>query len=344
MPTLPSNPTVAIVGATGAVGVELLGSIEQRAFPAASVRALASARSAGMKLPFAGDELTVEELGPGSFEGIDVALFCASGAVSREHAQNALDAGAVVIDNSSAFRMDPAVPLVVPEVNAEAIGDATLIANPNCSTIIMVTAVNAIERAFGIERVCVATYQAVSGAGAPGLEELERLTAQAAAGAELAPEFFPFPCVHNVFCHESPTDPVTGRNVEEQKLIDESRKIWNRPDLRATATCVRVPVPRAHAEAVNLTLREAVTEPAFRAALDGAPGVRIVDDRASPRFPMPVDASGGDDVLVGRIRPDESQGRTGDAFVGWDLFCCGDQLRKGAALNALQIAELLLPR
>lgn len=343
MPTLPANPTVAIVGATGAVGVEMLAILAQRGFPAASVRALASERSAGTRLPFGPEELTVEALGPGSFEGIDLAFFCASGAVAREYAPVAVDAGAVVIDNSSAYRMDPAVPLIVPEVNAHAIGDAGLIANPNCSTIILVTALDAIERAVGIERIVVSTYQAVSGAGAPGLEELERLTAQAAAGAELAPEFFPFPCVHNVFCHETPTDPATGRNVEEQKMIEEARKIWSRPDLKVAPTCVRVPVPRAHAESVNVTLRASATEADLRAALADAAGVRIVDDRATPRFPMPVDASGGDDVLVGRLRPDDSQPSDGPAFIGWELFCCGDQLRKGAALNAVQIAERMLP-
>lgn len=342
---LPSAPRIAVVGSTGAVGVELLGVLAQRSFPAASVRLLASERSAGSTQTFAGESLRVQRLDAAGLGEIDLAFFCATGPLAREFAPIAAAGGAVVIDNSSAFRMDPDVPLVVPEVNpasAHSVGPGRIIANPNCSTIILLTAVNALERALGIERIVVSTYQAVSGAGAPGLDELDRLTAQAAAGAELAPEFFPFPCVYNVFCHESAVDPATGRNVEEQKMAEEARKIWARPDLRITATCVRVAVPRAHCESINLTLRRPATEGQVRDLLAGAPGVRVVDDRIAPRFPMPVDASGGDDVLVGHLRPDDSLPHEGGRYLGWDLFCCGDQLRKGAALNAVQIAELLL--
>ncbi|MEZ6317821.1 MAG: aspartate-semialdehyde dehydrogenase [Phycisphaerales bacterium] len=347
MPRLPKNPRVAIVGSTGAVGVEILRVLEQRAFPLASLHLLASERSAGTTQTFAGRALPVEALSADAFEGIDLALFCASGPIAREFAPIAAGAGAVVVDNSSAYRMDPGVALVVPEANAHAIDalpDQRIIANPNCSTIILVTATDALERAFGIDRIVVSTYQAVSGAGAPGLEELERLIGQAARGETLEPKFFPYPCVHNVFCHESAVDPVTGRNVEEQKMIEEARKIWSRPDLRVTATCVRVPVPRVHCESINLTVRTPATEAEVRSAIGSASGVRVVDDRTSPRFPMPVDTAGGDEVLVGRIRPDDSQPHEGGRYTGWDLFCAGDQLRKGAAQNAVQIAELLLDR
>ncbi len=355
------NPTVAIVGATGAVGREMLAVLEQRNFPHREVRVLASERSAGSKLPYRGKHLTVEPLTEDAFGGVDIALFSAGSGPSKRFAPIAAAAGAVVIDNSSAFRMDPAVPLVIPEINAEAIeqaapksGTGRIIANPNCSAIILLMALTPLRRAFGIERVVVATYQAASGAGAKAMEELETQTRDVLAGKEPRPQVFHEPYAFNLFCHNAPVDPVTGLNGEEAKMIEESRKIWSDPGLRLTAMCVRVPVMRAHAQAVNITLSRPATTAQVRAALESFPGVRIIDDRAGNRFPTPLKASGGDDVLVGRIRLDPSQPAHSSQStttspddtpsVGFDLFVCGDQLRKGAALNAVQIAELFVAR
>jgi aspartate-semialdehyde dehydrogenase len=341
------SPVIAIAGATGAVGEEFLRLLEERRTPFRQLKVLASARSVGRQLSCGERRLAVEELTEEAFAGVDLALFSAGGAASRRFAPVAVDAGALVVDNSSAFRMDPAVPLVVPEVNPEAIaGGARLIANPNCSTILMVTAVDPLRRAFGVRRIAVATYQAVSGAGAAAMEELRRQTAAVLAGERTEARLFGEPCAFNVFSHDSAVDPVTGRNVEEQKMVDEARKIWADPGLAVTATCVRVPVLRAHAEAVNLTLGRPATEAEARAALAAAPGVQLVDDRQANRFPTSLAASGRDPVLVGRLRGDESQAveeAGGERrFHGFDLFLAGDQLRKGAALNALQIAEVAL--
>ncbi len=345
---------IAVVGATGAVGQEILAILADRGVPAASVRALASARSTGKELAYAGDTLVVEALGEGSFAGVDVALFSAGAATARRFAPAAVASGAVVIDNSSAFRRDDEVPLVVPEVNAELIapsgsgsagngGAATgrIIANPNCSTIILVTALDPLRRAFGIERIVVSTYQAASGAGAAAMRELSVQTGAVLAGEEPVPAVFAEPCAFNVFSHDTPVDADTGRNVEEQKVTEETRKIFDQPDLRMSVTCIRVPVLRAHAESVNVTLSSPATETQVRDALAAAPGIAVVDNRAANDFPTSLKASGGDEVLVGRIRGDESQERDGDAWHGFELFIAGDQLRKGAALNALQIADLL---
>jgi aspartate-semialdehyde dehydrogenase len=344
------SPTVAVIGATGAVGREFLSILEQRRFPHGPIRVLASARSAGSTLPYRGGTLTVEELGERSFAGVDLALFSAGSGPSKKFAPIAVREGAVVVDNSSAYRMDPAVPLVVPEVNPEALapmrGKAGIVANPNCSTIIMLVAVTPLRRAFGVDRVVVSTYQAVSGAGAAAMEELRDQTRDVLEGRPATPRLFPEPCAFNVFSHNSAMDPATGRNLEEEKMVAETRKMWCDPSARVTATCVRVPTMRAHAESINLTLSRPATEAQVREALAAAPGLKMVDDRARSSFPTPLKASGGDETLVGRVRPDDSQDAEGDGpgrrYRGFSLFVVGDQLRKGAALNAVQIAEMLL--
>ncbi len=327
----------AIAGATGAVGEEFLSIFAGRGIEASQLRLLASARSAGRKISYRDTELTVEELTAGSFDGIDVAFFSAGGGRSREFAKHAVTAGAVVIDNSSAFRMDPDVPLVVPEVNPDDVfTHRGIIANPNCSTIIMLMAVAPIYRTFGVERMVVSTYQASSGAGRQAMLELEQQSRDILDGKSITPKILPHQAAFNIFNHNSAIDE-TGYNEEERKMVSESRKILHDNDLRITATCVRVPVPRAHSEAINLTLDKSATADEVRAVLDSAAGVRVVDDRERSYFPMPIEASGIDEMLVGRIRQDLSQpdGR------GIDLFVSGDQLRKGAALNAVQIADVL---
>lgn len=344
-------PAIAIVGATGAVGREFLDVLEQRRFPHGPVKLLASSRSAGAKLVYRGEERAVEVLTERSFDGVDLALFSAGGSVSKQFAPVAVRAGAMVVDNSSAFRMNADVPLVVPEVNPEDLEPLRrgpgIVANPNCSTIIMLVAVTPLRRAFGVERVVVSTYQAVSGAGAAAMQELAEQSRDVLAGRSPTPRVFSEPCAFNVFSHNSAVDPVTGRNVEEQKMVDEARKMWRDPSARVTATCVRVPTMRAHAESINVTLARAATEAEVREVIRSAPGLRIVDDRERNDFPTPLKASGRDETLVGRIRGDESQeseaGPDGvRRFRGFGLFAVGDQLRKGAALNAVQIAELLL--
>ncbi|MGD8450273.1 MAG: aspartate-semialdehyde dehydrogenase [Phycisphaerae bacterium] len=329
---------IAIVGATGAVGRELLTLLAERAFPAASCRLFASARSAGQQLPGPTGPLTVEELGPDAFAGVDIALFSAGGAISRQFAPIAQAAGTLVIDNSSAFRLVAGVPLVIPEINGHtARQHHGLIANPNCSAIILTMALWPLHQLCSIRRIVVATYQAVSGAGARALAELETQTRAVLAGEPAAPSVFPVPCAFNVFSHNTPI-AEDGYNIEERKVIAETRHILGAPDLAIAPTCMRVPVRRAHTEAVSIEFTAPVTEDQARAALNAAAGVTVVDDRDNNRFPTPLDASGRDDVLVGRIRRDPSvaDGR------GLQLVCCGDQLRKGAALNALQIAELLM--
>lgn len=331
------STNVAILGATGAVGQEFLRVLDQRAFPIDSLRLLASARSAGTKVAFRGQTLSVEEVGPRSFEGIDIALFSAGASSSRQWAPVAIQAGARVIDNSSAFRMDEGVPLIVPEVNPQAIGNAKLIANPNCSTIIMNVVVWPLHRVSRVRRIVVATYQAASGAGYQAMLELENQTRDVLEGRPAQPKVLPHQAAFNVFSHNSAVGE-DGYNLEESKLIHETHKIFADPSIAVTATCVRVPVLRAHSEAINLTFDKPISADDARRILSSAPGVKIVDDRAKNCFPMPIDASGKDEVLVGRIRQDISQpdGR------GIDLFVSGDQLRKGAALNAVQIAERMI--
>jgi aspartate-semialdehyde dehydrogenase len=328
---------VAIVGATGAVGREFCALLRERSFPVRRLRLLASARSAGKTIAGADGPATVEELTPAAFEDVDLAFFSAGGAVSRELAPLAVRAGAVVIDNSSAFRMDDSVPLVVPEINPQAARrHRGIIANPNCSTIIMVVALWPLRQLSRIRRVVVSTYQAASGAGARALAELESQTRAVLAGEPPRPEVFPVPCAFNVFSHDSPLGD-DGYNLEERKLIRETRKIFGDPSIQIAPTCLRVPVMRAHTEALSIEFTEPVSVEQGHAALVAAPGVRVVDDPAHNHFPTPLEATGADDVLVGRLRQDP----TIPDRRGLQLVCSGDQLRKGAALNAIQIAELL---
>lgn len=323
----------AIVGATGAVGQELLTLLHERNFNISNLRVFASARSAGTTIDFAGERVRVEALPDDGNLGADVVFSSAGGSVSKAHAWAWASHGAVVIDNTSAWRMDARVPLVVPEVNAHAIASHQgIIANPNCSTIIALMALAPLHRAFGLTRATVATYQAVSGAGASGITELLEQTERVLAGKPANPQKFPHPIAFNLFNHDSDVGD-DGYNVEERKLLLESRKILDAPNIRMSATCVRVPVVRAHAEAIHAEFTHAVTEEAARAVLAAAPGVQVVDDRAGNHFPTPLEASGQDNVLVGRIRADASNPG------GIALFVAGDQIRKGAALNAVQIAE-----
>lgn len=334
---------VAIVGATGAVGLEFLAVLEHRDFPVGNLRLLASHRSAGKTLTFRGQSFVVEELAENSFAGMDLALFSASGSISKTFAPIASEAGCTVVDNSSAFRMDPGTPLVVPEVNPEAVqgmgvGKGGIVANPNCSTIIMLVPVSPLRAAAGLTRLVVSTYQAASGAGAAAMAELEQQTREVLAGEPPTCNVFDRQYAFNLFSHNSDIGEE-GYNTEEVKMVRESRRIWNDDDVRISATCVRVPVMRAHAESINLEFKRPLSEADARSLLAEAPGVRLVDDRPANHFPTPLEASGEDDVLVGRIRQDIS--RNGEQ-TGLDLFVCGDQLLKGAALNAVQIAELLL--
>lgn len=327
-------PLVAVVGATGAVGREALAILAARGHPVDRVIALASARSAGDTIEYGDTRVTVQALTDGPFPACDAALFCATADIARAHAPRAVAAGALVVDNSSAYRMDPAVPLVVPEINPETIAGARLIANPNCSTIILLTALTPLRKAFGVERVVVSTYQAVSGAGIEAVAELRAQTRAVLDGRPAEPSVFPEACAFNVFSHESTLDVATGLNGEEAKIIAESRRIWNEPGLVIVPTCVRVPVIRAHTQSALVTLRRPATEAQARDALAAAPGVVLLDDRAANRFPTPLGATGRDEVLAGRVR---SFGPTEVA-----LLIAGDQLRKGAALNAIQIMDLAI--
>jgi aspartate-semialdehyde dehydrogenase len=339
VPCAPSL-VVAVVGATGAVGVEMARCLEQRQFPVRELRLLASQRSVGKTQRFRGREVAVSELTEASFAGVDIALFSAGGGISKRFAPLAVRAGALVIDNSSAFRMHEDVPLVVPEINAGEIGrHHGIIANPNCSAIISILPLWPIHRKNPLRRLQLATYQAASGAGAAAMEELRESTRAHLEGREYRHTVLPHPYAFNVFSHNSRIDPGTGYNEEETKVMQEARKIFNEPDLRVSATCVRVPVLRAHCVAATFECRDPITPKQVREWLDGAPGVRVVDDVANNYFPMPKDASGQADVLVGRIRQDLSD-PSGRSIA---LFCAGDQLLKGAALNAVQIAEGWLP-
>ena len=334
-----SAPVVAVVGATGAVGVELMQCLEQRNFPLSRLRLFASARSAGKTLAFRGKPVAVEELTDDSFGGVDIALFSAGGSQSKRFAPIAVREGAVVVDNSSAFRMDAAVPLVVPEINPEAVRlHQGIIANPNCSTIISITPLWPIHQVNPLQRLIVATYQAASGAGAAAMEELRESTRAHLEGREYQNTVLPHPYAFNLFSHNSKVDPANGYNEEEIKVMRETHKIFGDSTIRVTATCVRVPVLRAHSIAINFECERPITPAQVRQMLRTAPGVKIVDDVERNHFPMPKDASGQDPILVGRIRQDVSD-PTGRSIA---LFVAGDQLLKGAALNAVQIAELLL--
>ena len=330
--------TIAIVGASGAVGVEILKCLEERKFPLASLRLMASARSAGTKMKFRGQELVIEELVESSFNGVDIALFSAGSAITKRFAAAAAKAGTVIIDNSSAYRMDPQVPLIIPEVNPEASRQHKgLIANPNCSTIIAMTPLWPIHRRNPIQRVIAATYQAASGAGWAAMVELQDSTRAFLEGRDFTPQVLPHPYAFNLFSHNAPIDMSNGYNEEELKMGNETRKIFSAPELRVSATCVRVPVLRAHTIALTFECTRPIAEGEVRALLAEAPGVKVVDDRARNYFPMPKDASGQDLILVGRIRQDLSD-PSGRSI---SVLMAGDQLLKGAALNAVQIAELL---
>jgi aspartate-semialdehyde dehydrogenase len=302
------------------------------------LRLLASARSAGKKMTFKGKEITVEELTESSFKGVDIALFSAGGSISKKFCPIAAQAGAVAIDNSSAFRMDPTVPLVIPEINPQdAKAHKGIIANPNCSTIIAIVPLWPIHKVNPIKRLVAATYQAASGAGAAAMQELVDSTAAYLAGKEFKPNVIPHPYAFNLFSHTSKVDPVTGYNEEETKMLNETRKIFHDSNIRISATCVRVPVLRAHSEALNFECERPISPADVFRILEGAPGVKIVHDNAKNYFPMPKDASGQGDILVGRVRQDVSD-PSGKSIA---MFVAGDQLLKGAALNAVQIAEIL---
>lgn len=329
---------VAIAGVTGAVGQEFLQVLEQRGFQADRYKMLASARSAGREVSFNGTTYAVEEMTPESFADVDIALFSCGGSQSKQFAPLAARQDCVVVDNSSAFRMDPKVPLVVPEINADAIRDHEgIIANPNCSTIIMAVPVFPLHQAFGVKRMVVSTYQAVSGAGAQAMEELKTQTQATLNGEEVEPVKFKYPCAFNVFSHDSDLQE-NGYNTEEMKMVHETHKIFSDDSIGVTCTCIRVPVLRAHCESINLEFNQSVDLDEVIDVLLRAPGVSLIDDRENNRFPMPLDATDEDDVYVGRIRYDESIPNN----RAINLWVAGDQIRKGAALNAVQIAEKLL--
>ena len=326
---------VAIVGATGAVGQELIRVLEARAFPVRSLRPLASPRSAGTTVRFAGEDVAVGVAGPESFEGIHFAFFSAGATRSRALIGPARAAGAVVVDNSSAFRMDPEVPLVVPEVNPEALARHDgLVANPNCVAAILTVAVAPLRSLAPLKRLVVSTYQSASGAGARAMEDLLVQTRASLAGQEVVPRVLPHPYAFNLFSHNAAMAD-NGYNGEENKVVEETMKILGTDDLGICITCIRVPVLRAHTEVVNIEFDRPVSPEDAREVLTAAPGVTLVDDVERNHFPMPLEATGRDDVLVGRIRRDPSNANA------LNLMICGDQLLKGAALNAVQIAEAI---
>jgi aspartate-semialdehyde dehydrogenase len=329
---------VAVAGATGAVGNEMLRILEEQEFPVASLKLLASSRSAGKTLDFRGESLHVEELREDSFEGVDIALFSAGASPSRQFAPAAAESGCVVIDNSSGWRMDPEVPLVVPEVNPHAVADYRrkgIIANPNCSTIQMVVVLKPIYDAAGIERVVVSTYQAVSGTGKNAMEELTEQTRNLLTFQEVTPEVYPHRIAFNCFPHIG-SFLENGYTEEEMKMVHETHKIMEDPNIRVSATTVRIPVFYGHSEAVNIQTERKLSAKDARVLLFQAPGVRVMDNPDERIYPMPSEAAGINDTLVGRIREDIS------IENGLDLWIVADNIRKGAALNTVQIAELLI--
>lgn len=329
-------PHVAIVGATGAVGEEMRLCLEQRNFPVGKLTLLASARSVGKRFPFRGGEIAVEELTHDSFAGVDIALFSAGGSISLAYAPSAAKAGAVVIDNSSAFRMNPDVPLVVPEVNPQAAKNhpCGIIANPNCTTIISLMALAPLHAAFGLKAVIASSYQAVSGSGAQGIVELEEQVKAIVAGLPVTPKIYPRQIAFNVI-PQVDAFLDNGYTKEEMKMLFEGRKILDLPTLKVSCTCVRVPVYRSHSVSITAQFDRPVDADAARAAFAGKPGIQVVDDPANRLFPVPLDTTGKDDCLVGRIRKNLVLENA------LDLWVVGDQVRKGAALNAVQIAEIL---
>jgi aspartate-semialdehyde dehydrogenase len=326
---------VAVVGATGAAGGMTLRILEERKFPVRELRAFASERSVGKSVTFSGESIRVEKVTPEAFRGIEIAFFSAGTSQSKEHAPLAVRAGAVVVDKSNAFRMDPSVPLVVPEINAHAIRDHQgIVASPNCTTIVTVMALAPLHRAARVTRAVATSYQAVSGAGVRGVEELRQQTLAWARGEAMTPSFFAHQIAFNVIPHIDKFGPG-GYTGEEWKLVNETRKILEAPDMRIAPTTVRVPVFTAHAVAVTAETQEKVTVERARELFGRFPGLRVVDDPEQARYPMPATVEGQDDCVVGRIREDLSHDR------GLSFWVVGDQLRKGAATNAVQIAELV---
>jgi aspartate-semialdehyde dehydrogenase len=328
---------VAVAGATGAVGNQMIACLEERDFPVGSLKLLATRKSVGRKLEFRGEQIAVAELTEGSFKGVDIALFSAGGGTSEKFAPAAAAAGCVVVDNSSAWRMDPEVPLVVPEVNAHAVAGYTrkgIIANPNCSTIQMVVVLNPLHRQYGIKRLVIATYQAVSGTGKKAIDELSEQTRAIFNSKEIEKKVYPHQIAFNCLPHID-VFYDNGYTKEEMKLVNETRKILEDDTIAITATTVRVPVFYSHSEAVNVETRKPVTAAAVRALLESAPGVKVIDDPQNNLYPLAIEAAGQDLTLVGRIRQDESVPN------GINLWVVADNIRKGAATNAVQIAEVL---
>lgn len=328
--------TVAIAGATGAVGEELIALLEERNFPVKELRLLASARSAGKTLRFKGEDIVIQELTHDSFAGIEIALFSAGGGISLEYAPSSAAAGAVVIDNSSAFRIDPDVPLIVPEINPEAAKTLKkgIIANPNCTTIVSLMALAPLHREFGLKSIIASSYQAVSGSGVEGIQELDQQVVALGKGEPITSHVYPRQIAYNVIPQ---VDVFADGDYtkEELKMLNESRKILNAPELEVTCTCVRVPVHRSHSVSISAAFEKPITPDSARAAISGNPGIQVIDDPATNTFPVPLDTTGKDDCLVGRIRQDRV---LPNALALWVV---GDQVRKGAALNAVQIAELI---
>jgi len=334
---LPDRPlNVAILGSSGAVGKELLALLEERSFPIKKLILLASHRSAGKKQSFCGKELLVEETTEDSFNDVDLVLASAGGSISRKWKNVIQSSGALMIDNSSAFRMDEDVPLIVPEVNPEdAFKNRGLISNPNCTTILLALVLAPLSRHIPVKRVVVSTYQSASGAGAMAMKELEQLSQDVLDGLTPKSEVLPYSLAFNLFLHNSPLQ-LNNYCEEEMKMVNETRKILGEPTLQLTATCVRVPVLRAHSESVNIEFTKPFSQKDAYEILESANGVEILENLGKNRFPMPLDVTGRDDISVGRIRQDISNPNA------LELWLCGDQIRKGAALNAVQIAELLL--
>ncbi|AHJ31146.1 aspartate-semialdehyde dehydrogenase [Nodularia spumigena CS-584] len=329
---------VAILGATGAVGTELLELLASRNFPVAELKLLASERSVGRSLRFKGEDIPVELVSDRTLENVDLVLASAGGSTSKTWASVAVEKGAVVIDNSSAFRMNPEVPLVVPEVNPLAAANHQgIIANPNCTTILMSVAIWPLHQISPIKRIVVSTYQSASGAGAKAMTEVQTQASAILQGQQPVAEVLPYPLAFNLFPHNSPLNDL-GYCEEEMKMVNETRKIFDDQQIRITATCIRVPVLRAHSEAINLEFANPFSADAAREILSHSPGVKLIEDWEKNYFPMPMEATGQDDVLLGRIRQDISHP------CGLELWLSGDQIRKGAALNAVQIAELLVEK
>ena len=328
--------TVAILGATGAVGQEMMNILEERNFPVGKLVPLASARSAGKTLKFKGEDVVIQEACDTAFEGVDIVLGAAENDIAEKFAPAIVKAGAVFVDNSSAFRLDPNVPLIVPEVNPEDVKNHKgIISNPNCSTIITVTAVNALNSITPIKSMVASTYQAVSGAGVAGMAELENQVKALQAGESVDVKTFAYQIAYNLI-PQIGGEQFEGYTSEEMKMQNEGRKIMHLPQLNVSCTCVRVPVMRSHSISVQLHFDRPVSVEDAREVLAKAPGVKLVDDLKNKQYPMPLDTSGQDIVFVGRIRPDLTDPN------GLCLWCCGDQVRKGAATNAIQIAELLV--